>query len=79
MRANTDNLNILTSAFADIYAALPEELIDWQARVVRSPISNSGVEKYYDELIHFAEKADVKLSTPISWAQRVWQWVAKKI
>ena len=78
VRANVDNFNAKwPAALAEIYAAFPNELMEWQARVtaLTSSMSEDDAQKYRDEIIELARKTGARPPRVISWRQRLWRWV----
>jgi hypothetical protein len=56
-RENVDNFNrAWPGALAEIYAVLPKELMEWQARVTASMMSEDDAEKYRIELVELVRK-----------------------
>jgi hypothetical protein len=77
VRETVNNFNEkLAPALALIYTRCPAELMDWQARVIQSPMSDNDIQKYHDELIELTRKALHQLPL-MSWRLRLWQWVKR--
>jgi hypothetical protein len=76
VRWNVDNFNAKwPAALAEIYAAFPKELMDWQARVTSSPMSEDDVGRYREELVQLARKTAAQPPRRIGWRQRLRQTV----
>jgi len=76
VRENVDNFNkVFPLILADIRATLPNELQEWQERVVRSQITDDDVAKYDDELRRLWLKSGGEQRWPIGWRQRLQQWL----
>ena len=52
--------------------AVPDELLDWQQRVCRTPMSDEHVKTYREELSRLGEKTLAQGPRRANWGRRLW-------
>jgi hypothetical protein len=73
VRTSVENFNsVMPAALAGIYAAVPDELLDWQQRVCRTPMSDEHVKIYREELSRLGEKTLAQGPRRANWGWRLW-------
>jgi hypothetical protein len=78
VRENVDNFNkVWPIVLADIYAVSPNELLDWQARVTQTQMSDDDAQTYRNELAQLYLKTRDQSPPPIGWRQRLRRWIER--